>query len=297
MSHPDDGVLQELLDGELAPADDAVVRAHIAGCAACATALDSLRRTGLEATALVDRLVLDPPVRRPARSRPGRVNLRMLALAASTMLVAGTSWLLFQRGPEVRTPKAEPARETAAALPGADQPAQARADVPGPAQAEKRVARAPARLEEKAGEASEDVAGAAAKDEQPAAVAAPAPAVTANQVAPALAPAAPMLADAGAAPAWKVRSIEGLTPSSVEVTRNEAGAATGVQQQYVLHGTAVTLVQRPGVARTEERARLSAQGLVSPTAGTRRWERDGISFELVGALPPDTLDALVQRVK
>ena len=33
MSHPDEGVLQELLDGELAPADAAAVRAHLAGCA------------------------------------------------------------------------------------------------------------------------------------------------------------------------------------------------------------------------------------------------------------------------
>ena len=29
MSHPDEGVLQELLDGELGPADTAAVRAHL----------------------------------------------------------------------------------------------------------------------------------------------------------------------------------------------------------------------------------------------------------------------------
>ncbi len=98
MSHPDEGVLQELLDGELAPADAAVIRAHLAGCASCAAALQELEAMQTQADAIVARLPLDPPLVQPVvRARaPRRVNLRMIALAASVVLVAGTSWMLLR---------------------------------------------------------------------------------------------------------------------------------------------------------------------------------------------------------
>lgn len=98
MSHPDEGVLQELLDGELPAADAAAVRAHLAGCVPCAVILRDLGATQAEADAIVARLPLDPPLVRPAsRTRPRRaMNLRAIGLAASVVLVAGTSWLLLR---------------------------------------------------------------------------------------------------------------------------------------------------------------------------------------------------------
>lgn len=98
MSHPDEGVLQELLDGELAPADAAAVRAHLAGCVPCAVILRDLAAVQAESDAIVARLPLDPPLVKPgtrARARRSR-NLRTLGLAASLMLVAGTSWVLLR---------------------------------------------------------------------------------------------------------------------------------------------------------------------------------------------------------
>ena len=127
MSHPDDGVLQELLDGELAPADEAVVRAHIAGCAPCTTALAELKAIQAEADTIVSRLDLDPPlpVRQVRPARPARRDFRMLGLAASAVLVAGTSWLLF------RSPNAAQRREAADTVSGIalPLPAQEREEV------------------------------------------------------------------------------------------------------------------------------------------------------------------------
>jgi len=62
MSHPDEGILQELLDGELPPSDAAAVRAHLAGCVPCAVLLrdPALDRAG----------TLDLPIFRGAGRTP-----------------------------------------------------------------------------------------------------------------------------------------------------------------------------------------------------------------------------------
>lgn len=100
MSHPDEGVLQELLDGELAPADAVAVRAHLATCAPCHTTYEELKAMQLEADAIIERLPLDPPLARSEGRAPRRPpNLRLLGLAASALLVAGTSWILFRSSP------------------------------------------------------------------------------------------------------------------------------------------------------------------------------------------------------
>ena len=113
MSHPDEGVLQELLDGELAPADAAVIRAHLAGCASCAAALQELEAMQTQADAIVARLPLDPPLVQPVPGTgPRRVSLRMIGLAASVVLVAAP-WMLL-RSNEVAYLR--PANDSAAGL-------------------------------------------------------------------------------------------------------------------------------------------------------------------------------------
>jgi hypothetical protein len=91
MSHLDEGMLHELLDGELSPADARAARAHLAACAEC-RALYQEAKGFLEES---DRLVtaLDAgngaPARLPARppARPSRgLPLRTLAWAASIFL-------------------------------------------------------------------------------------------------------------------------------------------------------------------------------------------------------------------
>src|SRR2546426_554958 len=47
--------LSEYLDGELAAAERSALEAHLAGCAACASTLDELRRVVARARALDDR--------------------------------------------------------------------------------------------------------------------------------------------------------------------------------------------------------------------------------------------------
>ncbi len=264
MSHPDDGVLQELLDGELAPADEAVVRAHIAGCAPCTTALAELKGIQAEADTIVSRLDLDPPlpVRQVRSARAPRRDLRLLGLAASALLVAGTSWVLF------RSPNASQHREVAdtvsgIALPFPAQervevdvttpaPAAAPADMAPPrpagqeagedfklpgnpsAEASGVVAKPEARKDEAAAVPEHDIANAALRSTD--AVAAKA---TASQ--------ALTLAEAEARVGGRLLFIDSLTPQSVEVVRTGTDTLTEVRQTYLVGGVPVILVQR-GVA-------------------------------------------------
>ena len=340
MSHPDEGLLQELLDGELAPADEAVVRAHLAACAACVALLEELRVTQAEAASIVSRLELDPPLRRAAPRRAGirRGNLRLLGLAASTMLVAGTSWLLFRTSPgaghvdrlagdsgrvDVGTPREE--RDQPAA--GAPAPAAVAAPVPTTGQVaadEKKAKAGPAPLAPGQSRFRRTL-----KEEPAARVASPAPAGAANTAPPSL-----TVAEAESRLGWKVRTIAGLRPQSVElmpsVPEGVPGAASGVRQRYMVGGVPVVLVQQV-VARPEEnqvsksagraaeltskqqpvtadhamaeQAKDQPEGVATRAApapaalSIRSWDAAGVRFELEGALPADSLEALMRRVR
>ena len=64
----------------------------------CAVILRDLAGTQSEADAIVARLPLDPPLRAPGARASARrpINLRVIGLAASAVLVAGTSWMLLR---------------------------------------------------------------------------------------------------------------------------------------------------------------------------------------------------------
>ena len=327
MSHPDDGVLQELLDGELAPADEAVVRAHVAGCAPCTTALAELKATQVEAEAIVSRLDLDPPlpVRQARRARPARRDLRMLGLAASAVLVAGTSWLLFRspdaaQGPAkgdtasgIILPLPAPEREEVAAT----TPVTAPAAAPPPAAAERKAlpgtdARGSGFAAKKQDRKDEGAAAAPENDVANAARQAPAmahPAAAARLTADALTPTYTTVADAEARLGNKVRTIAGLTPITVEVLPISADSLLAVRQRYVVSGVPVVLVQQVSAdvhyytgdlkVLPEDR---SGGGYVSGASGevkpvVRTWEAWGSLFQLQGALPADSIDALMKRVR
>jgi hypothetical protein len=100
MRHPDDGLIEEYLDGELAAEGRGGLEAHAAGCDACRERIEAARATRSEADGLVALLgepaprpgtgdlpaSLRPPVRRPLR-------WRTLAWAASVMMAAGLGYV------------------------------------------------------------------------------------------------------------------------------------------------------------------------------------------------------------
>ncbi len=342
MSHPDDGLLQEFLDGELPAADAAVVRAHIAGCAPCTAALADLRVVQSEADAIVSRLDLDPPLHPPVKAandarRTGTPSLRLLGLAASAVLVAGTSWVLW------RSPAVQPlgTRDESAPAPVQSVPAREQQEVPAvgaradadagqgakatdaPVQKDLAPPIAPRQAEKKE-----------ADDESRRANANPttAPSPAARMAAP---PAAPprllsgaaqgsgtvtTVADAETRLGVRLRTISGLTPVAVELLPPAADSLPAVRQRYVVSGVPVTLVQQvvPVTPRDEvsTKAHDSApyvdgvavqpgsrgNGFVTAESGgvqpvTRTWEAWGSLFQIRGALPADSIDALVRRVR
>jgi hypothetical protein len=91
MSHLDEGMLHELLDSELSPADARAARAHLAACAECRALYEEARSFFEESERLVT--ALDSGLAVPFRpsavppSRPSRgLPLRTLAWAASIFL-------------------------------------------------------------------------------------------------------------------------------------------------------------------------------------------------------------------
>ncbi len=161
MRHPDDGLLMEWLDGELAPSAAQELSEHIATCPACDARAVELRATLAEADALVG--VLDEPASRAAdaterlaispQDRGSPVVLlpyhdmlrwkrtawrRNMGIAASLIVAAGAGWLalrpnsLGRSGPQetatANLPQAveapsRPASEVASAAVGDSAPA------------------------------------------------------------------------------------------------------------------------------------------------------------------------------
>lgn len=317
MSHPDEGVLQELLDGELAPADAAAVRAHLEGCAPCTAALAELEAMQVEADAIVSRLPLDPPLARPVRRvQPRRTNLRLLGLAASTLLVAGTSWILL-RSPGATPPLMRRDETTSGIV--LPMPGQERQEVPAatPAAPPAPVAAEQERKKVSEAKAKEAEIAPAAKDEQGAGqdrvpeearpmanAAAPAarlaaPAAEASRLGAVAQPGSKTAPDQ---PGWKVLTIEGLTPVSTEVVGRAADSAQAVVQHYVVNGMPVLLTQRRAPAASDVSIRGAREAdvtdqMAKAASNSRVWTSGGILLELEAALPGDSLTALQQRVK
>ena len=319
MSHPDDGVLQELLDGELAPADAAAVRAHLAACAACQTALAELKAVQDEADSLIERLPLDPPLQLPstAAAPTRRLNTRLRGLAAPAVLVVGTSWVLFRTPPIMRDRVAAFSRGPAATEPEANaeemkvRPDEA-APAPTPPAPAAKAAPAPAPAER--GEAALLVPAAPAQDAAP----------SANQVADA----SEGRQAAGAGPMQKAEvtermlTIDGLRPDSVEVLRGRGDAPVQIRQVYMLGQTPVTLVQvrvlpelagdsvplkareqkkamaasEPAAARRLAREAYDSGSSAGATISVQGWAGN-VMFELSGNLSADSLAALMRRVR
>ena len=108
MQHPDDGLIEEYLDGELASPERTELEAHLAGCAACRERVETQRRFLAEASLLIEDLgdlvpmvpvpeeylasaVGPAPDRLP--SRPSALPpYRRLAWAATLVIAAGVGY-------------------------------------------------------------------------------------------------------------------------------------------------------------------------------------------------------------
>ncbi len=129
--------LSEYLDGEVTPAEQAALEAHLASCDACRTTLEELRRVVTNARALDDRpptADLWPSVaariglsaRANARPAVRRVSFTVPQLAAASVVLAlvsgGAAWLIVRRGtaptPPVLVSERPPALLNASAYPG-----------------------------------------------------------------------------------------------------------------------------------------------------------------------------------
>jgi hypothetical protein len=138
-SHLEEGVLQELLDGEIPSSELAPIQAHLALCAECRARLDEARALGAEADRLIETIDLAEP-RLPAapRVQPARPRnwIRNVAWAATLVIAAGTGYLARSTDSlgkeQLPVPPAEEAKMAAASRqadttpPALDQPSPTR---------------------------------------------------------------------------------------------------------------------------------------------------------------------------
>ena len=180
MQHPDDGLIEEYLDGELASPERAELEAHLAGCAACRERVETSRRFLAEASQLIDDLgdpgvvplpdVVPAPARTPVpATRPRRFPARELAWAATLVIAAGVGYAsgTWRARSDLvdeaigKAPAAESAQARTPSGPRAVAPSEAPATPPADAFAEERAvvaapaptpAPAPEQLQRRAGE-------------------------------------------------------------------------------------------------------------------------------------------------
>lgn len=168
MQHPDDGLIEEYLDGELASPERAELEAHLDGCAACRERVEASRRFLAEASQLIEDLGEPVPAiplggefpsPAPARpARPARPPYRQLAWAATLVIAAGVGYASgtwnarLVSAPEARQKAPAATAESALALQPGRLPASPPAEPSGhPAiqPSEERERRAAAELQER----------------------------------------------------------------------------------------------------------------------------------------------------
>ncbi len=327
MSHPDEGVLQEWLDGELAGEALKAVEAHVASCAACGTRLDEMRATMAMADGLVGSLrVPDDGVGRRdggtagrqetagRRVTAGRLGFRVsrghMGIAAG-LLVAVTAGLLL-RGRSVTPPQLDrapvvegqggmtvPTSQAAAPAPAPTTPAAAA----NPAPAERvngdtfRLRAGLDRPEVAARTGNADVAGKAVAAGEAAKVETTSKAPVAA-IAEAPRPAAAAASQAAPPSAQRLEHSVVLRPRRIGalVPVHMDTLPGAFRSTYEVGGTTVVLDESvrplPPVSRQADQAARQA----SPDSAYD-WELHGAHLRLRGALGQDSLVALSRLVR
>lgn len=108
MPHLDDGMIHELLDGEIPSSELAPITAHLASCASCRARLAAARAFMAEADALIETLDLPhvEPVPMIAPARPARRWVGPVAWAASLLIAAAGGYAM--RNPVQLLPSPSP---------------------------------------------------------------------------------------------------------------------------------------------------------------------------------------------
>ena len=309
MSHPDDGQLHALVDGELSPADAAAIELHARTCEPCRTRLDEARMLLGESDRIVARLDLEPREAPTSRAARSGFDYRVLGLAASALLVVTVGYLV------VRPARTAPARpldsssreaEAAAPAPSAAAPAPPTsmlkestpppAAEPSTAQRQGAVATRDPREEKQAAKEQEGVTSAPGASDQLASRAQAAERRAASDTPPARAADGVALNDL---PPWKAKVAAPVAPPAsarfrldgLDVVSSQALPEGGVRLIYSVNGTPVEFDQvRTSVAAPK----------TSPTAGGMHeltWRRDDHKLTLRSALPAEELERLRQLVR
>ena len=311
MSHPDDGQLHALVDGELFPADAAAIELHARTCEPCRARLDEARMLLGESDRIVARLDLEPRHAPAARGARNGFDHRVLGLAASALLVVTVGYLAVRPG---RTAPARPLdsvsrdAETAAPAPSAAAPAPPTsllkdsaprpAGEPNTAHRQGAVATNAPREEKQAAKEKEqeDVTSAPGASDQLASRAQAAQQRAASDTPPARAADGVALNDL---PPWKAKVAAPSAPPAsarfrlegLDVVSSQALPEGGIRLIYSVNGTPVEFDQvRTPVTATKP----------SPTAGGMHeltWPRDDHQLTLRSTLPPEELERLRQLVR
>ncbi len=334
MSHPDEGTIQALLDGELDAEQRSRIELHVSACAACAARLAEAREFQREADRLVEMVVV-PPESVLRRGRRRQTVVRTLAWAASIVVAVAAGY--WGRGttvsPPVELQESDRPTQAVATTPPATTMAPPAVPAPAPAIGKDADAGAAAKtrrsVEPLAG-ASPDAGRAASGEARDAApvpetkvadrVAAAPPAAAEREALDARANQAAAnenrLADEAVTP-WRVASMEeavrvlggqirlidGFTPNRIEVGPGTAvaGADPGLQVVRVVYagGMVVLDEQRPAPApgARKEAVASGASGAFAQRAAPAWEQRGDIRFVVTGSVSVDSLRALGARVR
>jgi hypothetical protein len=330
MWHPDDGLLHELLDGELTGDARVKVETHLRGCAECDARLSEARAFAAEADSLVNAIEV-PPARTPGSIRlPARKRIRLatLAWAATVVLAAGLGYwgqdIIRRAAPAEFREGDRPAAsaESVTATPPTGKPAPdagvpATDRISGGEAKERVVQKAPAPVGPEAPTAEEGrqtANGARVAETR-------VPAQPATPAVGAVAAAGSPREDEVASPGWRtvtmeqavqvlggaVRLVDGLSPERFDVgpgTLVPGGDPTRDVVRVVYAGGAIVLDQqraeelaaRRRAARYEDAAAKSLAAQAAPPeidwlAG------DGFRYVVTGTVGADSLKALAARVR
>jgi hypothetical protein len=331
MSHPDEGTIQMLLDGELDPRERARVEDHIAACASCAAQLAEAREFLHEADRLVEVLAVPPRTAQPRISAHRRPLVRTLAWAASIVIAVGIGYWGRGANPAAPTPAVRQESGTVASRANAAPETPGPADEPATVGAAKTAATptaagAPAQSDADADKRTReanptDLPSANAIERKE--VATPPPSATAPERSAqmarpaALAEASARLADEQAS-TWRVismedavgvlggqiRLIDGLTPDRLETGPGTAvaGADPVLPLVRIVYASGAVILdqQRPLIPATGGRQRdaATAVGGVAAEPSPTAWQQQGgIRFVVTGTVPADSLRLLGERVR
>jgi len=304
MSHVDDGTLHELVDDELDATARAAAEAHLASCGDCTRRFAEATAMARQVQTLLGTLdVLPAPVRivAPTPVRPVALatatvtsmqrrirTLRRVALAASALVVAGIS---YRVGVSRTTGDVATARESAPAVASsAQQPVLMPSAGVAAAESIERSSAPTVRIAPRVGSSAESEVVAGTASPAVDVVASP---LSALLTAPVDAASRVSAEEAAMRPAASTltgyQAIEEVALPSV--TRRRYIAADGTALVLVIAPTTAAEV-KPDATAVQEFTVSTAQG-----RSTVRWQLSGMSYELQGALAPDSLKKLATQLK